>query len=358
MPGNVITTIKIAGAFVGLLLGSGFATGQESLQFFGAFGAKGLIGALIAWAVFIYLCRVMLLVGREHNLMRNEDVFVYFAGELAGKVFTWYTMVFIIAVIAVLLAGAGATLSQTFPISGPAATVGMAILSGLTLLLGLKKIIDIVGFIGPLIAVIALIVCAIALGTSEGDLVANLAILESQDRLRASGNWLLSGILYVGLSVLAVASFMAPVGAKLETTSVVMPSSVLGPTLLMGAMALVFLALAADLPAIEDQVIPMLALTDRVFPPLSQGYAILISLGIYTTVTPLLWSVCARFFAEGTTSYRVLVLVQSIVGILGGLALPFDQLLNLIYPTVGYVGLIFLGLIFVKQIRGQRVQHD
>ena len=37
---------KIAGAFVGVIVGAGFASGQEILQFFASFGSLGLVGIL------------------------------------------------------------------------------------------------------------------------------------------------------------------------------------------------------------------------------------------------------------------------------------------------------------------------
>ena len=48
-------SIKMAGAFIGVIVGAGFASGQEILQFFTSFGWWGILGTAIATAFFSFL---------------------------------------------------------------------------------------------------------------------------------------------------------------------------------------------------------------------------------------------------------------------------------------------------------------
>ena len=48
-------TFKIALSFVGLLVGAGFATGQEVIQYFGSFGPSALWGAVLAGVLMTIL---------------------------------------------------------------------------------------------------------------------------------------------------------------------------------------------------------------------------------------------------------------------------------------------------------------
>ena len=45
-------SLKVALALVGLTVGAGFASGQEVIQYFLAFGYRGIIGAAIAGATY------------------------------------------------------------------------------------------------------------------------------------------------------------------------------------------------------------------------------------------------------------------------------------------------------------------
>lgn len=47
-------SIEMAGAFIGVIVGAGFASGQEILQFFTSFGWWGIIGGVIAAVLFAF----------------------------------------------------------------------------------------------------------------------------------------------------------------------------------------------------------------------------------------------------------------------------------------------------------------
>ena len=49
------SVIKYAGAYIAFEIGSGFATGQEILQFYTSYGAMGIGAALISMIIFIFL---------------------------------------------------------------------------------------------------------------------------------------------------------------------------------------------------------------------------------------------------------------------------------------------------------------
>lgn len=47
--------LQIASAFIGIIIGAGFASGQEILQYFTSFGLVGTIAIVIATALFAYI---------------------------------------------------------------------------------------------------------------------------------------------------------------------------------------------------------------------------------------------------------------------------------------------------------------
>lgn len=48
-------SFQIGSAFVGLIVGAGFASGQEVMQYFTSFGIWGTVGGLLATLLFIFL---------------------------------------------------------------------------------------------------------------------------------------------------------------------------------------------------------------------------------------------------------------------------------------------------------------
>ncbi|TDW05731.1 hypothetical protein [Pseudobacillus badius] len=54
---------KIAGAYIGVIVGAGFASGQEILQFFTSFGWISVVGTCIATVLFAFLGMQLLQIG-------------------------------------------------------------------------------------------------------------------------------------------------------------------------------------------------------------------------------------------------------------------------------------------------------
>lgn len=325
------------------------------MQFFVAYGLQGVVGALLSLSVFFYACASLMRTGKNYRLIRNEDVFGHYCGKFIGIFLTWYTMIFIVAVHAIMLAGAGATLRQAYDVPFYVGSGLMALLSLGTLLLGLSRIVDIISSIGPLIAVLTITIAVMALAGHLPDIKPGARLVSELDLLRASPHWLLSALLYACMTLPGLASFLPAVAATTGSEKDLIYSSILGPGLYICAMLLVVLALLGNITAVYQADVPILALASEVLPIYGLIFAVVIFLGIYSTVTPLLWTVCERFSEEGTSRYRLLVISLTLLGYFGGMLLPFGKLLNLIYPTVGYAGLLFLVCAILKDLRSLRL---
>ena len=348
---NWRTVLTISGAYGAFLIGSGFATGQEAMQFYVVNGWYGLGGAAISLVLMIYTAASFMNAGKQHELHTNEDTFRHFCGPILGVILTWYTMIMIIAVHAVMLAGAAATLNQAYDLPVYAGASLMAILSMATLLLGLNKIIDVMGLIGPVIIVLTIAIAAASLRANYSQLSVGVIEVAELDILKATPHWLFSGFVYVGLTLPGMASFLPLVGATTNSPGEIRAAAIIGPVSFIGAMILVVLALLSSIGTIYDAEVPIMALAQNVMPLYGSVFAIVIFLGIYTTVTPLLWTVCARFAEDHTPRYRLLVVGLTFTGFLGATVLPFGELLNLIYPSVGFVGLLILVCLIVTDVK-------
>ncbi len=347
--------LKLSGAYLAFLIGSGFATGQEAMQYFVAYGVQGLLGIIACCALMAYTCWSLLRSGYHNAFETNEEVFRHFCGPYLGVFMTWYTMVLIVAVHAVMMAGAAATLEQAYDIPVLLGATLMAALSAATLLLGLDRILSVLAGIGPLIILLTIATACVALLKQPGTVSAGLEESATLEILRASDHWLYSALLYVGLTLPGLAGFLPLVGTTIHSRVEVRAIATFAPVLFMFAMVLVVLALFAQLGDVYTTEVPIMALADNVLPIYGSVFALVIFLGIYTTITPLLWTVCRRFAPENTRVYRGLVVGLTLVGWLGGVMLPFGQLLNWIYPTVGYVGLLFLGFLLYNDLFKERL---
>ena len=70
---SIIQILKYAGAFAACAIGSGFATGQEIMQFFSAYGQKGIWGTIVTAILFTWCGATFMRHGYRHKLTKPKD---------------------------------------------------------------------------------------------------------------------------------------------------------------------------------------------------------------------------------------------------------------------------------------------
>ena len=136
---------KIAGAFVGVIVGAGFASGQEILQFFASFGSMGLVGCVVAGIVFVLLSMAFSTMGQRLLANSHREVINAMLGKHLGAVFDLLITFFLFAITVVMLAGAGSLLNQWL---GVPELWGSVIATIATVLIVCLDVASVISFIG------------------------------------------------------------------------------------------------------------------------------------------------------------------------------------------------------------------
>lgn len=92
---NIKTVISFAGAYVATVIGSGFATGQEILQFFTFYGYAGIIGGIISMVLFSWFGAEVIDKGRELKLKEPIKIYQVYCGKYLGTFLNGLVIVFI-----------------------------------------------------------------------------------------------------------------------------------------------------------------------------------------------------------------------------------------------------------------------
>lgn len=121
------TSFRICAVWIGTMIGAGFASGREILQFFGSPSEKS--GTAIVFAVFmlILICRRILTVGFESGSYNLNDYLAATGGRTA-KYIKYFMLLFMFSGLSVMFAASGALFSQTFGITPAAGIFLMAII--------------------------------------------------------------------------------------------------------------------------------------------------------------------------------------------------------------------------------------
>lgn len=353
---SIKTVITFAGAVVAFLIGSGFATGQEVLQYFTSYGYWGIAGALLTLVLLIYVCSNFLVVGRRENFEKGSDIYKYYCGEKLGTFFDYFSTFFCFLSFTVMVAGAGATLNQHYDLPVYVGGIFIALVALLTVLKGLGKIVDVIGKIGPVIVVISVLLGIVSILQNFADLSPRVVLpalqeLEASGRLmRASSNWVFAAFSYVGFSMLWLAGFLASMGSKAQSEKEASLGGVCGASAFAIAVIILALGLLGCIKIVAGSQIPNLHLATNIHSALASVFAIIIMAGIYTTAVPLLWNVSSRFTKDGSKDFKIFTMVLGLVGAFIGLALPFDKLVNIVYVINGNVGAILLFIMLGRSL--------
>ncbi len=338
-----------AGSFLALLIGSGFATGQEILQYFTSYGYMGLVGALVVFLLFLYVGTRFISVGQKEKFEKGTQIYYYYGGKYIGMFYDAFSILFIYMSFIIMIAGGGTAIQQQYGIDIGWGCTAMALCTALTVIMGLSNIIRVIGKIGPLKTLLFVFIALAAIVANLPGIPEAEAIIPTLNLLKASPNWFLAALSYVGFCMLWLAAFMAAMGKEANSQREAKLGAAIGAAVFSGAVVMLSLALMAHIQKVAGTQIPTLVLALDIHPFMATLFSIIIVLGVYAAAVPLLWTVSARL-AEKKNPFRILTISLALIGAYVGLNIPFSRLVNVVYVVNGYVGICLLALMIWKDI--------
>ncbi|MHC8515344.1 YkvI family membrane protein [Sporosarcina sp. ITBMC105] len=340
--------LKMGSAFIGIIVGAGFASGQEILQYFTSFGFMGIAAAIISTALFAYIGMILTRLGSRMQTKSHKEVIYKISGFYIGLVIDFIIILTLFGVGVVMVAGAGSNLEQQFGLPSFVGSLLMVILVFATILLNVDKVVGVIGSITPFLILAVIVVSVYCLTTMDQSFTALNPIANEVDTTLP--NWFISGINYVSFNI-AVGASMALVmgGAEKDERTAALGGLVGG--LGLGIMILLsHLAIFSKVDVVGDADLPMLAIINDISPILATLMAFVLYGMIFNTAVSMFYAFGARFTTIGTKTFRSFVLITLIIGF----ALSFFGFKNLVahlYPFIGYIGLLLSGILIYTSFK-------
>jgi len=341
-----VSGVKIAMVYVGTVVGAGFATGQEILQFFVRFGIGGLWGILLSTVLFVLYGVFIMQLGMAFAARSHLEVIRGIGGRSFGVVMDALIMLSLFGAVTAMLAGSGALFAQQFGVPAALGSVMMAVLTAVTVMRGLHGVINAISAVVPFLLVSVLGISVYALLSAPLDLQAGLQISGGG----LMGNWLWAAILYASYNILMSASILAPLGGAASDQRAVFRGGALGGILLGGASLLIYLALSASLAETGHLEVPLLHLASRIGPLAGAFFSAVLLAEIYTTAVGSLYGFSARLAGIGSPTASMKTIAITALAFLASL-FGFSNLVSTLYPLQGYGGILFLLVILYAKFR-------
>lgn len=339
--------LQIASTYMGTIVGAGFATGQEILQFFTRFGYWGVFTIALATALFIWLGTKMMLIASEIRAKSYEDLNVALFGERYGKLISLFMLIILLGVTAVMLAGAGTIFYEHWNISYQ---VGLLItMAGSFLLLrkGMKAILAVNAVVVPVMLLFTVLVMIDTFNTPGSNKFITLATDYSPWAAWASP------FLYTAFNLSLAQAVLVPLGAEIRDKKTIAAGSWVGG-LGIGFMLLAgHIALSVHMPGIQQFAIPMGGIARQLGYYVQFIYIFLIFSEIFTTLIADIYGLTLQLEERTKWSRELLTFGILLICYLAS-QIGFGPLLSTLYPMFGLISLGWLFLIIRKRISYRR----
>lgn len=344
-----ITTAKVAAVYIGTVVGAGFATGQELMQFFGFFGVPGIFGLMLAAVLFVFFGVIILELGRRLAADSHRQIIQYAGGRYIGTAVDGVITFFLFGALTAMAAGAGAVFQEQFglpPLLGSAVMVGLTVI---TVIVGISGVINAISYVVPVLLVTVFGIAAATLLTKPVDFAA-VADWAAGQRA-AVPFWPLAALTYVSYNLVLGISVLGPLGKHVKDTAKLRRGALWGGVGLGAGALAINLTLLANIPAIARYEVPMIYAAGQFAAWVTPLYSTVLLAEIYTTAVGSLYGFAERITDQGKPLFKPLVIFTGIAAFGAG-QFGFSNLVRVLFPAVGYAGLIMLaGLTygFVKE---------
>jgi len=344
-------SLQIGGAYVGIIVGAGFASGQEIVLYFTSYGFHGIYGALIAAFGFALVGMCIAQISSRLRTTSHKDLIYQISGNTIGFVMDYLLSLFLFGVAVIMFAGAGATFHQMFGLPVWLGSICMIVLTIATVMMNVKSIINIIAIATPYLLAIVSIIAVYSLATMDLTFVEQAVI--AQQAQVSTKSWWTTALLYTSFNIGVCFSLLTVMCGSIRNEKVAGMGGIIGGVLLGALILLINLSLLAKMNVIVGLDIPMLALANEIHPLVGLLMSFSLLGMIYNTAVGMFYSFMVRFFKPNKASFKVTAFFIGALGFLASLA-GFTTLVAKLYAVMGYVGFILIILIVFAWLKGVR----
>lgn len=332
---------QLAAVYVGTVVGAGFATGKEIVEFFSQFGFIGLIGILVSGVIFSYFGSKLMRISVKIKAKSYQEFTIFLFGRWMGTLINIIMLIMLIGVCAVMLSGAGAVFEEQLGFSKATGVIFTIALSILVMAVGMKGLFAVNTFVVPIMISFSFILFFYTVQMPD---FASHIFMEKNISWKAFA----SPFSYTALNLSLAIAVLVPAASEIGDEDTVKWGGILGGTALM----LILISSHFTLIMLEDvhrYAIPMATIMRTLAPSLSWVYILVIYGEIFTSVIGNVYGLERQL--RGYIRLPSIMIIAVIFFISYAISfIHYGTLLSWLYPLFGYISLVFLLLLMIKPI--------
>lgn len=340
--------MSVALAYVGIIVGAGLSSGQDLMQYFISFGKWGLIGVIVLGILNAIFGRIIVTLGSYYRSNDHSEVLSKISHPITNWILDISLVISCFVIGFVMIAGAGSNLNQQF---GLPTWIGALICALLVLsvsFLDFEKITNIIGIFTPMVIVMIVIIAGHTLLGQNFDL--NQLHRSAVAMESPMPNIWMSVINYFALCLMTGVSMAFVLGGSIIRIGVAEKGGTIGGSIVGFIIALASFVLFTRVDQLSGVDIPMLVLANEVHPWFAFLYAIVVFGLIFNTAFSLYYALAKRLAGESESRFKLYLIISVTIGFALSF-LGFRELVGLMYPALGYIGLVMLLVLSSAWIR-------
>lgn len=237
-------------AFKAVVIGGGYATGREIAEFFLPAGPWGGIAAMaVATVIWCVVCAITFVFARR---LRERDYRSFFRALLgrAWPIFEIAYLLFVVLILAVFGAAAGAIVSATMGAPPIVGTLCLMVAIAIATAFGNKSVERVFTWVSILLYGVYAAFVVLALSSFGGQI--------SQTFATAGGwneGWLSGGLTYAGYNIIGAVVILPVTRHLTSDRDAIIAGVAAGPLAMLPAL-LFFICMCAFVPAIAGEALP------------------------------------------------------------------------------------------------------
>ncbi|MCL2873403.1 MAG: hypothetical protein FWE29_00570 [Defluviitaleaceae bacterium] len=331
---NLSIIFKIAATYTAVILGAGFASGQELMSFFIRYGIPGFVGIIGAGFLLFAIAYFVMAICLKQNIGNYDELLIFLFGDKLSMLVEIFVAFSFFAFSSAMLSAGGAALNQAFGIGKVMGILIFAALCFITLLKGVDGIINTNVILAPLMVISGVFIGLYAFMQGNGNVAHNPEV--------AIQNVFSSALLYASFNIVTAVSVLVALKSTINSKKTAFWSSLMGGVLITVMAISISLPLLTNYNSVRNLEIPMLQIAMGHGDFLPYLYLLTLTAAMFTTAV-------ANFFTlnkwlevkiKGNIKGNIFVTVFIIIFSAIFANLGFTNFVHIAYPMFGVVGLV------------------
>lgn len=325
---------KVIFVIIGTMIGAGFASGQEMYLFFFSYGIEGLIGVFISSIIIGVVISKTLQVVNKYKVDTYKDfltILIKKKGKMA-PIINFVINLFILVTFFIMIAGFGAYFEQELGINSLIGSTILAILTFIIFMTSVKGVVKANELLVPLLIGFLAVIGITNLKEIPFGALGNYMIRVKED------SFVLSAILYSSYNSILLIPVLLTLKNYLKDKKQILSIATISTIIIILLSIIVFLLLVRVDVDITNLEMPAVYVVSHSFKILRYIYGFIILGSIFTTTISLGTSFLQNI-TKNEKSYTQIAVIMCITSVLVS-KIGFSNLVNLLYPFFGYLGLV------------------